>query len=495
MQKLFVILALATTLVASAFAQGQFSWRLLNPTVAVGTAARLQLQLVDGTGTPVRQAVRITSVRVDMGPDGMADMRAPAKASAAKPGAVMVETTIPAPGRWAVTLDAAVDGRPVSGKVVVTANRQAVNAQPAHRVLYYRNPMALGDTSPVPRKDAMGMDYVPVYADEVTTIPGAVRLTAAKIQRAGVRTTLVNRVLLSRTVRATGIVAPDENRQAVITARFGGFVEKLYVSQTGDVVRAGQPLMRVWVETPDVLVREADYLGSLASRAPADAARAASLLRQYGVPQSELMAMARSGVPTRSIAIAAPQSGTVMEKPVVQGMHFAPGDTLFKTTDVSEVWVLADVSERDLSAVAPGQKAMITFRDDPSASFDGKVLFVYPALDPATRTVKVRIAVANRSGRLRLGQFADVRIEAPVSAAPVLAIPASAVLDDGRRQIAFVALAGGLFEPRALELGARTADMVQVLSGLRGGERVVTSGNFLIDADSNLQTAMQGFGQ
>jgi Cu(I)/Ag(I) efflux system membrane fusion protein len=265
------------------------------------------------------------------------------------------------------------------------------------------------------------------------------------------------------------------------------------VSQTGDVVRAGQPLMRVWIESPAVLVKEADYIGSLASHSDEHAAMAANMLRQYGVPQSELNAMARRGAPTRTITIAASANGTVMEKPVVEGMHFTAGDTLFKTTDVSRLWVLAEISERDLAAVRPGQKASISFRDDPAASFEGKVLFVYPALDPATRTAKVRIAVANAGNLLRIGQYADVRIDAPVSATPVLAVPVSAVIDDGTRQIAFVAGQGGMFEPRRLTLGARSGDMVEVRAGLKEGERVVTSGNFLIDAESNLQTALQSF--
>ena len=369
------------------------------------------------------------------------------------------------------------------------------NAEAAsRRILYYRNAMGLPDTSPVPKKDSMGMDYIPVYADEAPKVPGAVRLTTEKIQRAGVRTTAVTRMALARSVRATGTVAADENRQAVLSARFTGFVEKLYVSQTGDVVRAGQPLMRVWVESPEVLIKEADFIGSLASNAPAHAASAANLLRQYGIPQSELTAMAASGVPTRSITITAPASGTVMEKAVVLGMHFATGDTLFKTTDVTQLWVLAEVSERDLGTVRQGQKAVITFRDDPSASFEGKVLSVYPQLDPATRTVKVRIAVANRNNRLRIGQYADVRIDAPVSSATTLTIPATAVVDDGARQVAFVAQSGGLFEPRTLKLGARSGDTVEVMSGLKEGERVVTTGNFLIDAESNLQTALQTIG-
>ncbi len=498
MQKFFVLAA--SFVLAAAFlvlpASAAMRWSVLTPAVTSGATTQIRVRLVDGAGKPVVHPA-VTSVRVDMSPDAMAAMTAPAKVLPAKePGVVVVEANLPAPGRWAVILTATVDGKPVKGSVVVTATQRRAEAEsppPSHRILYYRNPMGLADTSPVPRKDAMGMAYVPVYADEVTKIRGAVRLTTEKIQRAGVRTTAVMRVPLARIVRATGTVAADENRQAVVTARFSGFIEKLFVSQTGDVVHAGEPLMRVWIESPEVLIKEADYIGSLASHSEASAAMAANILRQYGVPQAELTAMKKSGRPTRTITITAPMSGTVMEKAVVEGMHFASGDTLFKTTDVSQLWVLADVSERDLATVKPGQMAKIAFRDDPSASFEGRVLFVYPALDPVTRTVKVRIALANAGDRLRIGQYADVRIDAPVSKTPVLAVPVSAVLDDGTRQIAFVAEPGGMFEPRKVKLGARSGDMVEVLSGLKQGERVVTSGNFLIDAESNLETALQTF--
>ena len=369
----------------------------------------------------------------------------------------------------------------------------AKQTEAPRRILYYRNPMNGTDISPIPKKDAMGMSYVPVYADQVTKVKGAIRLSAAKIQMTGVRTTPVTRMTLARTVRATGIVAADENRQAMVTARFSGFVEKLFVSQTGDVVRAGEPLMRVWIQSSDVLVHEADYIGSLASHSDRQAALAANLLRQYGVPQSEIDAMAESGAPTRTITITAPMNGTVIEKPIMEGMHFNAGDPLFQTTDISYLWVLADVSQRDLVAVKPGQSAAITFRDDPAASFTGKVLFVYPAFDPRTRTVKVRIAVANRNRQLRIGQYADVRIDAPVSSKPVLAVPISAVMDDGTKEIAFVAEPGGVFAPRMLKLGGRSEDsgMVEVLAGLAPGDKVVTDGNFLIDAESNLQSALQ----
>ncbi len=479
------------------FAQNGAHWTLLTQTVPAGAAVQIRIRLVDAAGKPL--PVRVSSVRVDMSPDNMATMTADAKTlPATEPGLVIVQTNLYAPGRWAVILSATANGQAVKGSVVVIAHQKSAEAAsppPAsgRKILYYRNPMGLADTSPVPKTDAMGMAYIPVYADQATNVVGAVRLTTEKIQRTGVRTTAVMRMALSREVRASGVVASDENHQAVLTARFNGFVNKLFVSQTGDKVRAGEPLMRVWIESPEVLTQEASYVGALVSHSQRYAAQAANVLRQYGVPQSELERMARLQQPSRTITILAPATGTVMTKNAVEGMHFAAGDTLYQITNLAQVWVLADIAERDLVAVTPGDAATIAFRDDPGASFDGKVLFVYPALDPVTRTAKVRIAVANPQEKLRIGQYADVRIAAPISTRPVLAIPRSAVIDDGTRQIAFVAKPGGLFEPRRLSLGPAAGDMVEVRSGLDMGEQVVTSGNFLIDAESNLEAALQTF--
>ncbi len=376
---------------------------------------------------------------------------------------------------------------------VIASAAAATAPQPdgTRRILYYRNAMQPTDTSPVSKKDSMGMDYVPVYSDEVAKAPGTFQLSTEKIQRAGVRTDTVIRMALVNSVRATGTVAADESKQAILNARFDGFVEKLFVSTTGAHVRAGQPLARVWIQSSEVLVKEADFIGSLASHADEQAKLAESILRQYGVPSSALDEMRRTGATTRSIPIVAPLSGTVMEKPAVEGMHFAAGDTLFKTADLSTVWVMAQVSERDLAGLVPGQTAKITFRDNPGESFEGKVAFIYPDVNSDTRTTQVRIIVANSDGHLRIGQYADVSIDVPVSTGPVLAVPESAVIDDGSHQMAFVSLPGGVFQARKVALGARANGFDEIRSGLNEGDRIVTSGNFLIDAESNLQTAVQ----
>jgi Cu(I)/Ag(I) efflux system membrane fusion protein len=493
------ILVIVASVVLSAFGQAGLTWHLLTANVPANVQTRIRVQLVDGAGKPFARTVTLLSSRIDMGPDNMPTMTAPLRTLPSKePGTIAFETNLYAPGRWALSLSAKVDGvpKPVTGTVVISAGEKRAEASPAkgpRRILYYRNGMGLSDTSPAPKKDAMGMDYVPVYSDEVSAAPGTFRLTTQKIQRAGVRTDLVKRMQLTNAVRATGTIAADESKQAVLTARFDGFVEKLFVSTTGERVRAGQPLMRVWIQSPEILIKEADLIGSLESHATQHADQAAAMLRQYGVPPSLIAEMRRTGQPTRTITIVAPIGGTVLEKAAVDGMHFTAGDTLFKMADLSNVWVLAQVSERDLPGLRPGLAAKISFRDDPGASFDGKVSFIYPVVNADTRTVQVRILVANPDGQLRVGQYADVNIHVPVSGSAILAIPESAVIDDGSRQIAFVALPGGVFQPRALVLGAHVGGYDEVRSGLSEGDRIVTSGNFLIDAESNLQTALQTF--
>jgi len=500
MQRLtFATLALLLALVPAYAQSVTATFKLANTRAVSGITQKIHISATDTAGKPI--TVMNLKVRVDMGPDAMADMTADAKVTQVG-GQITVETNLYAPGRWAIILSGSVNGKPVKGDLVVTAFKKSAEAAlpppvasaPNRKILYYRNPMGLSDTSPVPKKDPMGMDYIPVFADEQVATPGAIRLAKDKVQRAGVRTTAVSKMVLAKEIRASGTVAADETKQAVLSARFTGFVEKLYISQTGDIVHAGQPLMQVWVESPELLIKSADYIGALQSGSQDHAAAAAALLRQYGVSQTALVAMAKSGVPTRSLTIVAPASGTVMEKAAVQGMHFATGDTLFKTTDLSRVWILADVSERDLPFVKRGLRASVIFRDNPSQSFDGTVLMIYPQLDQVTRTAKVRIAVSNRTGQFRIGQYADVRIVSGRENAPILCVPTSAIVDDGSRQVAFVAKPGGVFEPRKLKLGIRSTDYVEVISGLREGELVVTSGNFLIDAESNLQSALKKFG-
>lgn len=388
---------------------------------------------------------------------------------------------------------------PVGAWIAVTniqenSSRAGETAKPAEterKVLYYRNPMGLADISRVPKKDAMGMDYIPVYADEASGADGVVRLSAEKVQRAGVRVAPVEQRLLIREVRGAGVVTADESRLAVVTAKFSGFVERLNVRTMGETVEAGELLLTTWVESDD-LVQKMSELAAVAETDPTSKI-AESNLRLFDVPEGDIAKLASGRGALRTIAFNAPLGGIVIEKPAVDGMRFAAGDVLFRIADLSTVWVIAEIAEQDLAFVRPGEAARLSLPAMPGETIKGVVDFIYPELDTATRSGRVRIVVPNADGRLKLGLFAHAMIEAPVSDGALPAIPASAIVDDGTRQIAFVAKGDGVFEPRDLELGARAGGFVEVRGGLSAGERIVVDGVFLIDAESNLQSALAAF--
>ena len=478
-------------------------WEATQARLPAGPSVRLEAHLAGADGVPVSGTPVVESARLDMGPDGMAAMTAELRpVPASGPGAVAYEADLVMAGRWALTLSARLDGhpQPAQGVVVFTAEPVA-EAMPIaaagreRRVVYYRNPMGLADTSPVPKKDWMGMDYIPVYEDEVNDPHGTVRISVEKVQRAGVRTATVVRRELLRTVRAFGTVEADESRLAAVTARFDGFVEELLVPLTGAEVRAGSPLLRVWIESAEILQKQADYLLALKNPAarPGDLERTEQNLRQFGLSADVIATLRRTGTPVRSLVLTAPRDGTVMRKPALVGMRFTAGDTLYGTADLSVVWVMARVAERDLALVHAGQSAQVTVNAYADMPLQGSVDFVYPDLDPATRTALIRVVLPNPDGRLRTGLYADVDIETPVQGEAVVALPESAIIDSGMRQVAFVSRGEGVFEPRTLVLGRRGNGYVEVREGIEEGERVVVTGNFLIDAESNLRAALAGF--
>ena len=367
------------------------------------------------------------------------------------------------------------------------------------KILYYRNPMGLADTSPVPKKDSMGMDYIPVYEGEEQ---GVVSVSPERLQMLGVRTAPVEMRTLSHAVRATGTVQPPEGGLADVTTKFDCVVEKMLVSATGEVVHAGQPLARIWIQTPetnmqigpDVITREIDYVVALQDKNPGEIARAANVLRQYGLPESAIAEIRRTGHATRSVTITAPRDGVILEKPAVEGMHFNTGDPLFKIGDLSTVWVVADVEEQDLGTLRVGQPAKITFVAFPGRVFTGSVDFVYPSVMTNTRTGRARVVLPNQDGLLRESMYASVSIESsPTGGAPAIVVPDSAIIDSGTKQAVLVAKGQGRFEPRAVRLGARGDGYDQILGGLKPGEQVVVGANFLIDAESNLRSALQSF--
>ena len=353
----------------------------------------------------------------------------------------------------------------------------------------YRNPMGAPDTSPVPKKDSMGMDYIPVCEDEGAPENGnVVKVSLDRVQRLGVRSEAVEDRALARTVLAFASVQYDQRREAVVAPKFGGWIEKLYVNATGDVVTAGQKLFDVYSPELNVLQQEFVLSRSTQGAAPAADGR----LRNLDYPEAELEKLRRGERPPRTIAVVAPEAGTVIEKMAVKGMRYQPGEVLFRIVDTSTMWVLAEVYEQDLAVLKVGDMAKVTINTWPDRSVPGRVTFIYPGVDKESRTARLRIEVANPDGLLRADMAATVAIEAPIPGRWV-AVPDSAVIDSGKRQVVLVERGEGRYEPRPVKLGARVSGYVQVLEGLKPGERVVTSATFLIDAESNLRAALGAF--
>lgn len=366
----------------------------------------------------------------------------------------------------------------------------AAAPQDRGKPIYYRNPMGLPDTSPTPKKDSMGMDYVPVYADDAAGPPGSVTISPERVQMLGVRTEVAAMRAITRAVRAVGTVTVDERRTGVVSPRFEGWIEKLLVSASGDPVRAGQPLFEYY--SPDLALAEQDYV--LARQASGNLAQGAlSRLKNLNVPGEEIARLMKTGRAARTAPVVSPMDGVIMEKAAIQGMRFAPGDTLYRIADLSSIWILAEVFERDLAAVHAGQDVTVAIAAYPDNAFTGTVTFVYPTVNPATRTVKVRVEVANDAMLLKPEMYATVGISTALSAAQVLAVPDSAVLDTGRTQAVLVERTPGHFVPRPVTVGRRADGFVEIRGGIDAGDKVVVGANFLIDAESNLRAALQSF--
>ncbi len=371
---------------------------------------------------------------------------------------------------------------------------QPVAAAPAapeqKKILYYRNPMGLPDTSPVPKQDEMGMDYVPVYAGEDDG-SGAFTLSTEKMQKLGVTTEVASLRELGDTLRAVGRVEADERRQFTIAPKFDGWVEKLHVNSTGQVVAAGQALFEVY--SPELVSTQREYAlaqqgAARLQQADADTRRDMQQLAAASLARLKNWDVAPNGE-ARTVTFRAPVNGIVMEKKAVQGMRFGAGEALYQIADLSQVWVLADVPEQAAGRVRVGQAATVSVSAYPGVSFTGKVGYVYPTLNPATRTLPVRIELPNPKGQLKPGLFADVALQSQ-SGGKVLAVPDSAIIDSGAQQVVLVQPVPGHFEARQVKLGQRGDHYVQVLEGVGAGEPVITSANFLIDAESNLRAAL-----
>jgi Cu(I)/Ag(I) efflux system membrane fusion protein len=381
--------------------------------------------------------------------------------------------------------------------------KPAAAAGGPRKILYYRNPMGLPDTSPVPKKDWMGMDYIPVYEGEEQDDGKTVKVSLDKVQRSGVRTEAVEPRVIVRPVRAVGTVMHDESRLTIVTMRSDGFVEELFVSRTGQHVRSGEPMFRVY--SPDIQRAQIDLLTAMGASqrgsgiAAADSSRnlegALQRLRNLAVPESRIREVREKGANPRTLDWPAPAGGDVIEKKVINGQRVQTGQELYRIADHTHLWVVADVAETDLHMIKLGTRASVTVRAYAAQPIEGEVTFIYPELRAETRTARVRIEIPNPDGRLKVDMYADVVFQAGAGEEPCIAVPVSAVIDSGTRQVVLVAKGEGRFEPRAVKLGRRGDGYVEVLDGISTGEEVVTAATFLIDAESNLKAALQAFTQ
>lgn len=411
-------------------------------------------------------------------------------------GMIVVAALAAGGGYWAGNRGAQQGGAPL-----------AAGGKQERKILYYRNPMGLPDTSPVPKKDPMGMDYIPVFEGGEEAEPAAanqIALSTEKVQKLGVRTAKASLKALGKTVRAAGRIEPDERRMYAISPKFEGYVERLYVNATGQAVSKGQPLFEVY--SPELVSAQREYAiaaqgvqslkdaGSEAQEGMRQLAESSlARLKNWDISEEQVRALAKSGASRRTMTFRSPVAGIVTEKKAIQGMRFMPGDALYQVADLSAVWVLADVFEQDIGLLKTGANAKVMINAYPGKEFSGKVTYVYPTLNAATRTAQARVELANPEQLLKPGMFASVEV-AVAARSEVVTVPVSAVIDSGTRQIVLVQVKEGRFEPREVRLGARSDDAVEVLEGVREGEDVVVAANFLIDAESNLNAAVGSFG-
>ena len=346
----------------------------------------------------------------------------------------------------------------------------------------------------------------PADAHGHAAVPGraAIELGADKRQLIGLTLVPVERRALDQTVRAVAVVAHDETRTSRIAPRFGGWVRQLHVAFTGAAVAQGAPLLTVY--SPEVYAAQNDYLVAwralrqLPADAPAvrrsaaaallDAARAR--LELWELDTAELRALEERDAPNAELLIRSPRDGHVLTKQAVEGKAFMAGDTLYEIADLSHLWLQARVAEADLPLLAVGQEALVTFASPALPAFTAPVTFIDPHIDPVTRRGTVRLETDNPEHRLRPDLWAEVEIEIPLG--EKLVVPAAAVIDTGKRHIAFVAGADDRLEPRVVKLGARTSEFLEVRDGLAAGERVVSRALFLVDSESQLQAALAGMG-
>lgn len=373
-------------------------------------------------------------------------------------------------------------------------------APEGRKIKYWVDPMNPSIISDKPGKAPCGMDFVPVYEDEAEA-PGVITVPSQILQSMGVRTAQVERRELSRVIRAVGMVTYNERSLSQLNTKVNGWVERLYVKAAGDPVRRGQTLLSLY--SPQLVSAQEEYLLAArnlkalekspfpelhdASRRLAAASR--QRLQYWDISPAQIGALERTGEVKKRLTLSSPFTGIVIKRMVTEGQYVMAGMPLLELADLATVWVEAEVYEYELPWVKVGQKAVMTLSYLPGQTFTGEIEYLYPYLKGATRTAKVRLKFVNPARKLKPEMFAQVEIKSPLTA-PVVAVPAEAVIDTGDKQHVFVALGQGRFLPRPVQLGVwGEGGLREVLSGLQGGEEVVVSGQFLLDSESLFREA------
>jgi len=394
---------------------------------------------------------------------------------------------------------------PICGMNLVPLREDVGVGDGEREILFYRNPMDPTVSSPVPRKDDMGMDYVPVYADEVesATADGAVvTINPAVQQNMNVVTERVRRRDISHRIRTVGYLDYDQEKMVSVTTKYPGFIEKTYVNYIGQPVRKGEPLFEIYA--PELVQTERELLSALRytrnlSAAPEETRRRAEALLEaarqrlayWDISDEQVRQLEETGEVFRTLQVTASAGGVVMKRmPGLEGMAVRPGMELLHIADLSDLWLTVEIFEDQLPWLDVGSTAAISLTYFPGEAFHGRVRYIEPEVSEKTRTIQLTLEVPNRGSRLRVGMYATVVFE-PVAASDAITVPSQAVLRTGERNVVIVALGEGRFAPREVRLGPQGDGFVQVLEGLADGDEIVTSAQFLIDSESNLREAIQ----
>ena len=363
-------------------------------------------------------------------------------------------------------------------------------------IAHYTCPMHPSVQQPSPGKCPIcGMDLTPVKQEELDT--GTIVVDEVRRQQIGVRTAAAERRDVSRQIRAVGQVKVDETRLSDVNLRMSGWVHRLHVEETGQRVKRGQVLFTLY--SPELYAAEREYLTALKRDREARSDQSSELtraserrLRLLGMSQAQIGRLARRGEAWENVPVLAPSTGYVIDKDVVEGGRIEAGTRVYRIAELSRLWVDADVYESDLAQVKKGQPVSVQLPYVPGQRFEGRVDYVYPTLDGVTRTGRVRVALENPDLALRPDMYADV--ELAVDLGERLVIPNSAVIYTGPRRLVFVDLGEGKLRPQEIQVGVRAGDYVEVTQGLEPGDVVVTSGNFLIAAESRIRSATEYWG-